>query len=59
MDLLKQYQLDLMLVMSGISGTLAMLVYLTEVMSQKRKVALMLVELGSMFLVISDRRAYI
>ena len=59
MDFLKQYQLDLMLVMSGISGTLAMLVYLTEVMSQKRKVALMLVELGSMFLVISDRRAYI
>ena len=59
MDILRQYQLDLMLVMSGIGGTLAMLVYLTEVMSQKRKVALLLVELGATFLVIADRRAYI
>ena len=59
MDLLKQFQLDLMLVMSGIGGTLTLLVYLTEVMSQKRKVALMLVELGATFLVIADRRAYI
>ena len=59
MEIMKSIQPDIMLALSAICGVLALLVYMTNTMSQKRKVALMLVELGAMFLVISDRRAYI
>ena len=59
MEILKLLQSDLMMVLSTICGTLALLVYLTNTMSHKRKVALMLLEISAMLLMISDRRAYI
>ena len=59
MEILKQYQADIMLVLSGICGIMMVFVYLTTTISLKRKVSLMLLELSSMLLVISDRRAYI
>ena len=48
-----------MLALSAICGVLALLVYMTNTMSQKRKLALMLLEISAMLLMIFDRRAYI
>lgn len=59
MELLRAYQADIMLVLSGICGIIALFVYMTNTMSKKRKIVLILLELGAMFLLISDRRAYI
>ena len=54
-----QYQADLMMILSGICGIMALFVYMTNTLSKARKRALMLLELGAMILLISDRRAYI
>lgn len=59
MELLKQIQPDIMLALSAVCGVLALLVFMTNTMSKKRKVALMLVEISAMLLMIFDRRAYI
>ena len=59
MEVLRQYQADIMLVLSGICGIMTLFVYMTKPISQNRKVTLMLLELSAMFLLISDRRAYI
>ena len=59
MEILKQYQADIMLVLSGICGIIALFVYLTNTMSRKRKLILIQLELCAMFLLIADRRAYI
>ena len=59
MDLLRQYQADIMLILSSICGVMLLLVYLTNTISEKRKLALMQIELSAMLLMISDRRAYI
>lgn len=59
MDFLKQYQADIMLVLSGICGVMLLFVYLTNTISEKRKLALMQIEFGAMLLMISDRSAYI
>ena len=59
MEVLRQYQGDLMLVLSGICGIITLFVYMTKPISQNRKATLMLLELSAMFLLISDRRAYI
>ena len=59
MEVLRLYQVDLMLILSGICGIMTLFVYMTNTISHKRKVSLMLLELSAMFLVISDRRAYI
>ena len=59
MELLRQNQADIMLVLSGICGAIALFVYLTNTMPLKRKLALMLLEISAMFLMIADRRAYI
>ena len=59
MEVLRQYQADIMLVLSGICGIMMLFVYMTNTISHKRKVSLMLLELSSMLLVIADRRAYI
>ena len=48
-----------MLFLSGICGMLAVLVYMTNTMSRKRKLALMMLEISAMFLMIFDRNAYI
>ena len=59
MEILKSIQPDIMLALSAICGMLTLLVYMTNTMSQKRKVALMLVEISAMLLMIFDRSAYI
>ena len=59
MDILKQCQLDVMLILSGICGVLLLFVYLTNAISYKRKLVLMQIEFSAMLLMMSDRRAYI
>ena len=56
---MRQYQADIMMVLSGICGIIALFVHMTNTMSKQRKLALMLLELSAMFLLIADRRAYI
>ena len=56
---LRLYQADIMMILSGICGIIALFVQLTNTMSTERKRALTLLELSAMFLLISDRRAYI
>lgn len=58
-EILKQYQADIMLILIGICAIITVFVYLTNTMSQKRKIILMQMELSAMFLLIADRRAYI
>ena len=59
MEYLRQYQADIMLLLSGICGLMGLLVYLTKSMSKTRKLALMQFEFTSMLLLIADRQAYI
>ena len=58
LDLLKEYQLNIMLVLSSICGLLAFFVAITKAMPAKRKWILLSLELGAMFLLIFDRFAY-
>ena len=58
-EVLKEYQADIMLALAGICGIIALFVYMTNTMSKKRKLSLMMLEISAMLLVISDRRAYI
>lgn len=59
MEMLRQYQADIMLILIGICGIISLLVYMTNTMSKKRKLILMQLEISAMFLLIADRRAYI
>ncbi len=59
MDILRELQPDTMLVLSAVCGTLALLVYMAKTIGQKRKLALMLVEISAMLLLVSDRFAYL
>lgn len=59
MEMLRQYQADIMLILIGICGIIALFVYMTNTMSQKRKLILMQLEISAVFLLIADRRAYI
>ena len=59
MEVMSQYQADIMMILSGICGIMGLFVYMTNTMSKERKRALMLLEFSAMFLLISDRRAYI
>jgi HD-GYP domain-containing protein (c-di-GMP phosphodiesterase class II) len=58
MEFLKSIQADIMMILTGICGIIALLVHLTDTMSQTRKKALMLLEISAMFLMIADRHAY-
>ena len=58
MEFLKSIQADVMLLLSGICGVMALFAYLTETMSRKRKKALTLLEVSAMILMIADRHAY-
>ena len=58
MEFLRSCQADIMLLLSGICGVMALLVSLAETMSKPRKKALMLLEISAMFLMIADRHAY-
>ena len=59
MELLKELQADIMLILSGVCGMIAIFVRLTDTMPPKRKKILMFLELSAMILLIGDRRAYI
>ena len=59
MDVLKEYQADVMMILSGICGVLLLFVYLNNAISYKRKLVLMQIEFSAMLLMMSDRRAYI
>ena len=59
MEYLREYQTDIMLLLSGICGIIALFVYMTNTISRRRKAAIMVIEISAMLLVISDRRAYI
>ena len=59
MEILRQYQADIMLVLAGICGIMALLVYMTNTMTKKRKHILMQLEIISVLLLVADRRAYI
>ena len=59
MEFLKSIQPDIMLALSAICGVLALLACLTNTMSKKRKLALVMMEISAMLLMIFDRRAYI
>ena len=56
---LQTYQLTLMLIMIGVSSTLAVLTYLSKSMSGRRRACLMLIELSAVLLLVFDRYAYI
>ena len=59
LDLLREYQLDIMLVMIGICGITAFFVAITGTLSKPRKRALLLVEIYAAILLMSDRMSYI
>ena len=59
MELLRQYQLDIMLVMIGICGITVFFVYFTGALSRKRKLTLMALESFATILLCSDRLAYL
>ena len=59
MEFLRQNQLDIMLIFSGICGILVFFVSITKILSGRRKFALILMELSAMFLLLADRWAYI
>lgn len=58
-DIIRDYQLNIMLVLIGICGITAFFVLITNALSKPRKRALLLVEVYSTILLISDRFAYI
>ena len=53
------HQLNIMLGLSGICGTLALLIVLAKALSTRRRIVLVIMELTAMFLVSFDRLAYI
>ena len=57
MEFLKSIQADIMMILTGVCGIIALLVHLTDTMSKTRKKALMLLEISAMFLMIADRHA--
>ncbi len=59
LEWLKEFQLSLMLFLSGACGVLALLSLSTRTISRQRKHALVFMELEAMLLLISDRLAYI
>ena len=59
MELLKTYQLDLMLVLSGVCMVIALFACFTNALNRRRKNSLILLEIGSAILLLSDRLAYI
>ena len=58
-DLLREHQLDIMLVLIGICGVTVFFVAITGTLSKSRKRALLFVEMYATVLLVSDRLAYI
>ncbi len=59
LELFIHYQLDIMLVLSSICGTIALLVILAKAMPLTRRLTLLFLEISAMFLLFSDRLTYI
>ncbi|MCR5094456.1 MAG: HD-GYP domain-containing protein [Lachnospiraceae bacterium] len=59
MEFIQRFQLDLMLVMIGVCGILAVMALLTKTLSRKRRHALVALETSVMLLLFFDRLAYI
>ena len=59
LEIFKDIQLNVMLVLSSICGLVALFVCFTSNLPRKRKMALVLNEVGAMFLLAFDRFAYI
>lgn len=57
-EFLKEYQINIMLVLSSICGLLAFFILVTKSLPPRRKLILVTIELSAMFLLISDRMAY-
>lgn len=58
-EIFKDIQLDLMLILSGISGATALFMALSKSLTKERKLYLMLTELFTVILLLSDRAAYL
>lgn len=59
LEWLSHYQLNLMMILSSICGTLAFFVLITKTLDKRKKVSLLGVELGCMVLLMADRYAYV
>ena len=59
LELFIRYQLDIMLVLSSICGTIAILVIVAKSMPLTRRLTLLFLEISAMFLLFSDRLTYI
>ena len=59
MDFLRENQLDIMLILSGICGLIAFFSLIIKTLTPRRKFALAFMDLGAMLLLIFDRYAYI
>lgn len=59
MEIAGNLQLNIMLILCGICGIIAIFVNIIRALSPKRKRAIICMELGAMLLLISDRYAYI
>ncbi|MCR5558342.1 MAG: HD domain-containing protein [Butyrivibrio sp.] len=57
-DFIREHQLNIMLLLCGASGTLALLLFITRFLTKRRKWALIIMELVAMFLLWFDRLAY-
>ena len=57
-EFLKEYQMNIMLVLSSICGLLAFFILVTKSLPPRRKLIFVTIELSAMFLLISDRMAY-
>lgn len=58
-EFLLKHQLNIMLALSSVCGTIALFVLIARALPNRRRVALLLLELSSMFLLYFDRLAYI
>ncbi|MBQ6553653.1 MAG: HD domain-containing protein, partial [Firmicutes bacterium] len=59
MDFLRENQLDIMLILSGICGLIAFFSLIIKTLTPRRKFALEFMDLGAMLLLIFDRYSYI
>ena len=58
-ELIRTHQLNVMLVLSGVSISVALLMFFTRFLPARRKAILIFLELEATFLLIFDREAYI
>ena len=58
-NFIREYQLDIMLIMAGICTIQTVYVLLSKAINKRRKIALVLFSLGAAILLYSDRLCYI